>query len=128
MAQHKTFDVICAEAKVHPTLLPAFSRRTLSLPGGDARLDLSLIKDTVATLAPGAVSTFVSTAEGGLVVQLISKQPADDALVKAGLAEYTAQLRAGMKQQALRDWSVQLEKSTSVSLAPGLTRSRPGPN
>lgn len=123
LAQHKTFEVICAEAKVQPAVLPTFSLSTRSLQGWDMRVDLSLIKDTVSTLTPGGVSDFVSTSEGGMVVQLMSKQPADDALVKAGLPDFTAQVRARMERQALNEWFRQLEKSTTLSGLPRISRS-----
>lgn len=123
-AQHKAFDVVCAEAKVQPILLPSFSLSTRSLRGWEGRLDLSLVKDVAGAMAPGGTSEFMATPDGGLVLHLISKQPVDEAVFKAELPAFTAQLRSLRERQAINDWLRRQADSVRLTGVPKFTRSK----
>jgi hypothetical protein len=106
LAQNRTFEAICAEAKVEPAKLPPFSASTRSLPDWDGRLDLNLVRDIASALAPGKTSEFVPmpTRGGGLVLRLISKQPVDEAKVRTELPAFVATLRETRQREAFSEW------------------------
>ncbi|HUL51498.1 MAG TPA: SurA N-terminal domain-containing protein [Candidatus Nitrosotalea sp.] len=121
-AQKKSFDVVCAESRVQPVLLPPYSMNTRSLRGWEGRVDLSLLKDAASTLVPGKTSDFMPTQDGGLVLHLISRVPVDDAVAKAELPAFTTQLRATRERQAFSDWFRKQYESAQFSGLPKLSR------
>lgn len=124
LAQNKTFEVISAESKVKPVLVPAFSLSTQSLPGWQGPLELNALKETAAGLAPGKISDFVPTQDGGFVLQLISKQPVDDAVLSSELPAFITRLRAERKSQALSDWFAKQLESANLTGLPSFSRSK----
>jgi len=124
LAQQKTFEVIAAESRVTPLLVPPFSLGTRSLPGWEARVNLSALKDAAAALAPGQASGFVPTPEGGFVLRLISRQPVDDSVLKAELPAFTSQLRTERRNQVLNEWLGRQQDAAGVTGLPTFGRSR----
>lgn len=57
------------------------------------------------------------TRDGGLIVHLLSRQPVDDARLKAELPEFTDRLRAQRHRQALGEWLGEEFKRAHVTLA-----------
>jgi len=68
------------------------------------RVDVNLLKDVVSSLAPGDTSRFQTTRDGGLIVHLLSRQPVDEAKLKAELPDFTERLRAERRQEAANAW------------------------
>jgi hypothetical protein len=104
LAQGKTFAAVCGQAKVGPLTLPKFSLSTRSLPDLDDRLDLSTLKDLVINLTPGKTSQFVPTRDGGFVLHLKGRLPAEEATLKKELPEYLKALRQERQFDAYEDW------------------------
>ena len=74
---------------MNPLKLPPFSLTTRSLPPEwESRVSLSLLKDVAFALAPGKISPFVQTHDGGLILHVVSRQPADEARLKAELPAF----------------------------------------
>jgi len=106
-AQNKSFEVVCLEANVISHKLPPFSLSTRSLPQEwEGRVDLSLLKDLAFPLTPGKTSRFEMTRDGrlGMTVHLLSRQPVDEAKLKAELPEVTTGLREERRREAINDW------------------------
>jgi hypothetical protein len=89
---------------VGPLTLPKFSLSTRSLPDLDDRLDLSTLKDLVINLTPGKTSQFVPTRDGGFVLHLKGRLPAEEATLKKELPEYLKALRQERQFDAYEDW------------------------
>lgn len=104
LAQNKMFATICAEAKVEPIKLPPFALSTRSLPELEVRVDLALLKDLAATLAPGKTSDFVPTRDGGVILHLLSRQPVDEGKVKMELPAFMDGLREERRREAFNEW------------------------
>ena len=124
LAQQKTFEAICAEEKLTPIKLSPFSLSTRSVPELGGRVDLSLIKDHALTLSPGQVSDFVTTRDGGLVVQLVSRQPMDEARLKTELPAFLERARQNQQRQALVEWSRRETEQMRLTKLPSLGESR----
>ena len=105
LAQAKSFEAVCLEAGVIAHKLPPLSLSMRSLPPEwEGRVDLSLLKDLASNLSPGGTSRFQPTRDGGLIVHLSSRQPVDDAKMKAELPAFVANLRAERRREALSEW------------------------
>ena len=104
MAQGKAIAAVLAEANVKAVSLPKFSLSTRDLPKLDERLDFSLLKDVASGLAPGQPSRFYDTRDGGFVLYLRAKTPADPAQVKQELPEFTRAFAQSRQYQAFQDW------------------------
>jgi len=104
LAHGKSFDAVCLEANVIPTKLPPFSQSTRSLPELPRSVSLSELQSMAFELAPDQASDFRPTFDGGLVLQVKSRIPVDEAKVKADLPAYMAQLRQERQVLAFSDW------------------------
>lgn len=104
LTQGKTFEAICAEAKAVPIKLPPFARSTRSLSELEGRVDVGLLKDLAGSLAPGNTSDFIPTRDGGVILHLLSKQPVDEAKVKAELPVFLDRLREERRREASSEW------------------------
>jgi len=104
VAQGKSFAGAGEELKLPVRKLASFSLSTRSLADLPSRVDLSLLKDHAAMLAPGQVSPFVSTRDGGLILELVSRQPADTSKMKTELASFLERMRQEQRRAALMEW------------------------
>lgn len=120
-AQNKSFQAVCLEANVLTTRLPPFSLASRSLPGWEGRVDLGVLKNVAATLAPGKTSEFVPTRDGGLVVHVTGRLPVDDAKLKSGLPAFTEQLRDERRRMAFAEW---IRKEFELARITGLPQFR----
>jgi len=125
LAQNKTFAAICAEAKVEPIKLPPFALSTRSLPELEGRVDLALLKDLAATLAPGNTSDFVPTRDGGLIVHLLAKQPVDEGKVKMELPAFMDGLREERRREAFSEWFRKEAELVRLTGVPPFKKSSP---
>ena len=125
LAQGKTFSAICSNASLKVVELPAFSLSTRSLPKEwEGRVDLSLLKEAASSLSPGKTGPFELTRDGGLIVHLLSRQPVDEARLKAELPAFTASLRAERRREAVNEW---LRKEFELAhLTGGPLQKKPG--
>jgi hypothetical protein len=74
------------------------------LPELEGRVDIGLLKDLAATLAPGKISDFVPTRDGGVIVHLLSKQPVDEGKVKSELPAFMDGVREERRHEAFSEW------------------------
>ena len=122
LAAGRKFEELCAEAKVTPIRLPAFSQSTRSLPEAETnRIALGDLKGTASALSPGKLSDPVSTREGSMLVFLHSREPAEDAKMQSELAAYTKGLQDTRQFEAFNEW---FRKEKAMARMTGLPTQR----
>lgn len=104
LAQGKAFTNICAEAHLQPTELPPFSISTRSLPEAEEFIDLTQLKQTAFSIAPGKVSPFQPTHDGGMILYVKAKLPLDQSKAQSDLPAFVANLRRTRQQEAFEAW------------------------
>jgi peptidyl-prolyl cis-trans isomerase D len=105
LAQNKSFEAGCLEAGGNPLKLPPFSLTTRSLPPEwESRVNFSLLKNVAFALAPGKTSPFVQTRDGGLILHVASREPVDEARLKAELPPFIERLREQRRREAWNEW------------------------
>jgi hypothetical protein len=110
LAQGKTFDAICAEAKLKPFTLPPFSISTRSLPEAEDHIPLNGtrtrmgLKDIAFSTAPAKASGFHETNEGGIIVYVKSKLPLDETKMKSELPAFISYVRQSRSREAFDAW------------------------
>jgi parvulin-like peptidyl-prolyl isomerase len=104
LAQGKTFAAICSEAGVKPTAIQPFSLSARELPEVEKHLSLNQYKQITFSLAPGKVSEFNPTLEGGVVVYVRQKLPVDQARMKADMPAFIKMVRQQREQEAFNEW------------------------
>jgi len=110
LAQGKTFDAICAEAKVKPVALPPFSISTRSLPEAEDHIPLNGnrmqmgLKDIAFSTLPGKASGFHETNEGGIILYVKAKLPLDEAKMKSELPAFISYVRQSRSREAFDTW------------------------
>lgn len=126
LAKGKTFQAVCAEAKVKPASVPPFSRNTRTLSVVEDHLSLNQFKRLAFTTPPGKVSEFSPTMEGGAVVYVQKVLPVDEAKMKADMPQFLGVLRQERQSEAFDEW-MRREFSTALANTP-LSRRRSGPS
>jgi hypothetical protein len=104
MAQGKTFAAICEEAKVKPVVLAPFSLSARRLIEAEEHLSLDQLKQLAFSTAPGKVSNFQATSEGGVILYVKSKLPPDDTKMNSDLPAFANNLRLNRQQEAFNVW------------------------
>ncbi|MEO7300068.1 MAG: SurA N-terminal domain-containing protein [Verrucomicrobiota bacterium] len=110
IAQGKKFAEICAEAKIKPVVLPAFTLSTRSLPELGENTTLDQLQNVAASLTPGKASGFNPTATGGFVLFLKEKLPVDEALLKTEMPEFLIRQRDQRMSAAFNEWFQKLSQ------------------
>lgn len=117
LAQGQTFEQVCASANVTPIKAPTFARSANNLPGLSERVDFTTLRNVAVEVATGKCSDVAETRDGAIVVHVASRQPVDEARVKAELAEYLSELRMQQRQDAVGEW---LRKELELAQISGL--------
>ena len=105
LVQSKSFQDSCADAQVSLQKPPPFSLATRSLPPEwESRVSLSSLKDVAFALTPGKTSSFVQSPDGGLVLHVVSRQPVDEARLKAELPAFIERIRDERRREASGEW------------------------
>ncbi|MFM2295219.1 MAG: Peptidyl-prolyl cis-trans isomerase, partial [Verrucomicrobiota bacterium] len=111
----KNFADICAEAKVTPVKLPAFSLLTRALPEAETHVAFGLLQNLAMGLPVGGSSGYRPLqGGGGLVLQVTARTPADDAKIKTELPAFIGQARQQRSSELFNAW---FQKEASVALA-----------
>ena len=104
LAQGKTFSTVCAGAKVKPVRMPAISLAVRALPEVEERVSLPQFKQIAFTTPVGKTSDFVPTRDGGLILQVVSRLPMDEAKLKTELPAYLNFVRQNRQGEVFNDW------------------------
>ncbi len=104
IAKGKTFSAIVAERKVKTMNLPPFALNTRALPQLPESIDLRQLKVVGLKLANGKASDFVATEDGGFVMFVESRSPADPAKMQTELPKFMEQMREQRQYAAFNDW------------------------
>jgi hypothetical protein len=87
-----------------PQALPAFSLSTQDLPELGDRASLGQLKQAAFTTAPGHVSKFQPTGDGGFVLFVQQLLPVDAAKKIADLPQFMGQVRRARQNEAFNLW------------------------
>ena len=104
LAQGKTVEAICAEAKLQLVEMPPFSLSTRELPQVEERIALNQFKQIAYTSPLGKVSPFQMTTDGGIIVYVKSKLPLDEAKMNTSLPAFANYVRQSRQNEAFNDW------------------------
>ena len=104
LAGGKKFAAACVLAGFPPELLPPFSLNTREMPELDGRAELNQIKQAAFSTAVGQASGFEPTDDGGFVLYVESRQPADEETMNADLPQFLASLRRSQQNEAFNEW------------------------
>jgi len=114
LAQGKTFDAICAEAKVKPTPLPPFSLKTKEIPIVEEHMDIRQFKQIAYGTPLTKASGFQPTMDGGVELYVQSKSPPDENKMKTELPTFVAEVRRARQNETFEAW---FRKEGSKALA-----------
>lgn len=104
LAQGKTVEAICTEAKVQLVELPPFSLSTRELPQVERHAPLNQFKQITFGTAAGKASPFQMTSEGGVIVYVKAKLPIDAAKLTASLPTFANAVRQSRQNEAFNEW------------------------
>ncbi len=121
VARGKSFDEICAEAKITPVRLPPFSLSTKDLPEVEQYVPFQQIQQVAFMTQPGKVSGFAPTADGGLIVHVQQRLPVDQSKMQQELPMFLNRLRQVRQQEAANLW-INMEGSKALRNIPALQR------
>ncbi|HUB87941.1 MAG TPA: peptidylprolyl isomerase [Verrucomicrobiae bacterium] len=104
LARGGNFAVASVAAGYVPEMLSSFSLSTPELPELGGRAELSEIKQVAFTIGVGHASGFVPTQDGGFVLYVNSRQPADEAKMETDLPQFLVALRDRGESEAFNEW------------------------
>ena len=104
MAAGNSFGKAVAIAGQSPELLPEFSLSTSDLPGLGNRATIGQLKQAAFTTAPGHVSNFQPTSEGGFVLYVQQLLPVDATTKNADMPQFLGQVRRARQNEAFNLW------------------------
>ena len=99
-----TFESAASEAGFQPTDLEPFAQDARLIPGLPPQADAATVARTAFETAPGTVSDFVTTRDGGIIVYVEDIIPVNEEELQRELPAYLAQLRRTSATQAFDDW------------------------
>ena len=103
LATGKSFDALCAESSLKPLDVPPFSlastTNTLLVRGM-----LEKAQQSVENLAVKNSTGFIEFQDGGFVLYITDRKPADAALAQSQMPAYTEQMRNKRKIAAFSQW------------------------
>ncbi len=105
LAAGKTFDAVCADAKLRPMGLPPFALGSQDLPAGlGESISLNQLKQTAFSTPVGKASSFQWTDDGGFVLYVKAKLPLDENRMKAELPTFAQSVRQQWQSEAFNEW------------------------
>jgi hypothetical protein len=104
MALGKTFAQVAVASHESPQALAPFSLSSQEIPIAEGHAEVRQIKNAAFTTAPGHISPFEPTADGGFVLYVQSLLPVNETDKKADLPRFIAQLRRGRESEAFNLW------------------------
>ena len=125
VAAGKTFAQAAVAEGQTPVILSPFSLSSSEVPEANGRAQIGELKQAAFTTAPGHVSRFVQTAEGGFVLFVQKMEPIDAATRTKDLPSFTSQVRRGRENEAFNIW-VNNEASREFSHVPAMQKLQSG--
>jgi hypothetical protein len=124
LGQARTFSSVCAEKAVRPLAIMRLARNAKAVPELPESFNLNDIKRYAFSLKPGAVSPFVTTADGGMVVFVRSKFPIDEPKMQADLPQFTSMLRQNRQFEAANAWLGKQMQSMNLIRPEGMRKEK----
>lgn len=121
----KTFQAVCDAEQVTATALPAFSLSTRSLPELKGRIALERLQNASARIATGKPGDFMATEDGGVVLFVRSRIPADEARMNTELADYAKRLGEQRQYAVFNSW-IQKQPEKMRLVSPEMLRQQAG--
>jgi hypothetical protein len=116
-----SFASACIAAGLQPETLPPFSLSTADLPELANRAGFPQVKQATFSTQPGHAGNFEATDEGGFIVYVQSRRPADLTTMNADLPQFTAGLRRERQSELFNQW-VQAEANRQLRTTPVFTQ------
>jgi hypothetical protein len=104
LAAGKSLTAAAEEVKIAPVTLPPFSLTTRSLPQAEAHITINELKQIAFATAPGKLSDFTMTADGGVILFVKAKLPVDETKLVAELPRFLTALRQQRQTELFNDW------------------------
>jgi hypothetical protein len=104
MATGNSFAKSVVSSGQTPELLPPFSLSTSDLPNLGGRAIIGQLKQAAFTTAPGHLSAFQPTSEGGFCLFVQQLLPVDTSEKAAALPQFVAQVRRARQNEAFNLW------------------------
>lgn len=105
----KSFTEACEAAGLKAEAFPAYSQ-TKPAQGGN----FNVIRIAAAKLAPGEVSDFVATPEGGIIVHLDQRPVVDEKSLEAEKAATLAALERNRGMSIFREWLKERRRASGI--------------
>jgi hypothetical protein len=104
IAQGKTFQAVCTDAKIKPVDLPHFSLSTRELPAVEGHIPFGYLQRIAFGTQPGKVSPFEVVRQFGTVVHVKSTVPIDEAKMNSELPNFTSVVRQTRQREVFDKW------------------------
>lgn len=93
----------------------SFTLSSPSIPGLNPGISPAQLKNAVGTNAPGSLTSFVPTVDGGFVALVRERRPVDEATTQAALASFLEEQRQSREQDAFQMWFAEQMKQSGIS-------------
>ncbi len=117
-AAKESFAAVAAVDKRTVITLPGFTMATRSLPEIERYASLFELQNAVRSLEPGQSTGFQESRDGGFVLHLKERLPADESRMKEEMPAFIEQLRRSRQSDVYEQWM--LKASQGVKLVEGL--------
>jgi len=125
MAAGKSFAQVAVSEGQSPIILSPFSSSTAEIPEAGDHVDPRTLKQAAFSTAPGHISRFVPTQDGGFIVYLQKIESVDTVKDAAAVTAFTSQIRRGRENEAFNLW-VNSEASRELRNIPAFAQKAPG--
>ncbi len=117
LAQGKTFDAGAAESGSPVLDLPPITQQATSLNGVSDPSAVSSIQNVLFALAPGELSSFTPTQNGGFIAFLEKRVAPPEEEIKGALPNYIKTLQTSRQNEAFSAWMRKELELSALSLS-----------
>jgi hypothetical protein len=104
IAAGSTFAKAALNSGQAPVALEPFSLGSKEVPEAEGHAEVGQVKQAAFTTAPGHLSPFMATADGGFILFVQSMLPVDEAAKTAEMPQFLSQLRRSRETEAFNVW------------------------
>ncbi len=115
VAAGKSFEEVCKAEKIMPVAVGAVTRTAHSVAELPETIEPQRYLKAVFDTDAGKVSPFINSGEGGFLVFVKQRLPADEKALKTELPSYLERLREARQNRAFNEW-LQREFDAAVSM------------